>query len=104
MRTAGGYDAAGNAFMLWMNQHQEGIKRITQYFSNAVCTVAYVLRQLGHHYVGGDVYSGAYQRIWSKVAGGENTNIFTASWEHIATIGLHAIMPILLIWSVADGL
>lgn len=58
--------------------------------------MAYVFRQLGHHYINSTTYDETYRRIWSKVTGAGIEATFTSPWEMIATIGLHSIMPVVL--------
>lgn len=90
------YDAQRNAIAQWMNQNRPYVRLIINGFSNLVCTVAYVFRQKGHHYISGGDYAECYQRIWAKV---DKSNApLHATWETRSTIALHAIMP-----SVLDG-
>jgi len=90
------YEAQRNALAQWMNHNRPYARMIINGFSNLVCTVAYVFRQKGHHYINGGDYAECYQRIWAKV---DKANApLHASWETRSTIALHAIMP-----SVLDG-
>ena len=56
--------------------------------------MALVFKRKGHHYITGPDYQEEYARIWTKVYSG--TKAFQASWEHMVTIGLHAIPSIVL--------
>ena len=75
----------------WTNANQAQVQFIVANFSNIVCCVAYVFRQKGHHYITGPDYQEAYTKIWNKA--NRSNKILNATWEQMATIGLHAIMP-----------
>lgn len=62
---------------------------LTRQYYNIVCMVAYVIRCRGHHYM--DSYDEIYDRLWEKCAQDMNGDLRTATWQHTATIGLHAI-------------
>ena len=78
----------------YSNAHTDYIKRLAISFSNIVCTIAFVFRQKGHHYIIGPDYQEAYTRIWAKAARGMAP--FIASWEQISTTALHCIIPIVV--------
>jgi len=63
-------------------------------FANVVCTIAFVFRVRGHHYL--DDLKEVYTRIWRKVRGMPEGMIVDGDWQTIATVGLHAITPIRL--------
>jgi hypothetical protein len=66
--------------------------QLNKMFTNIVCLVAYMFRTRGHHYL--PDMQDKYVRLWNKTA---TRNIpLHMSWENIATIGLHAIMPMIL--------
>lgn len=94
LRAAPAYGNRETALATWMNANRAYVRMIINGFSNMVCTVAYVFRQKGHHFISGGDYAECYQRIWAKVDKG-NTPLHT-SWEHRATIALHAIIPCVL--------
>lgn len=56
-----------------------------------VCTIAFVFRQKGHHYITDGDYEETYTRIWSKIT--REGMPLASTWLQRATIGLHAIMP-----------
>lgn len=61
-------------------------------FTNLVCLVAYMFRVRAHHFLP-DMLN-RYQQLWAKTT---TANIgFANSWEILATVGLHAIMPLVL--------
>jgi hypothetical protein len=61
-------------------------------FINIVCTLAYMFRSRGHHYFG--EMQPKYESLWRKYATRDNN--IGCTWEHVTTIGLHAIMPLIL--------
>lgn len=63
-------------------------------FANVVCTIAFVFRVRGHHYL--DDLQAVYDRIWGKLRGMPDGMVNSADWKTIATIGLHAITPLRL--------
>lgn len=73
-------------------------------FTNVVCLMAYVFRTRGHHYM--DAYSEIYNRLWDKIITPSTTGLLKAQWQHITTVGLHAIAPIVLdtYWRVSSRL
>lgn len=54
----------------YSNGHMDDIKRLASSFSIIVCTIAFVFRQKGHHYITGPDDQEAYTRIWAKAARG----------------------------------
>jgi hypothetical protein len=61
-------------------------------FPNYVCMVACMFRMRGHHYMAS--MAERYREIWEKVYADNKAPILP--WEKIATIGLHAIFPMVL--------
>lgn len=90
VRAVATYDDVKNALSTWLNANRPYVRLITHSFSNMVCTVAYVFRQKGHHYITGSDYADCYQKIWAKVD--KSNTALHSSWAHRSTIALHAIM------------
>lgn len=61
-------------------------------FINLVCLVAYMFRSRGHHYM--PEMLAKYNEVWGKT--GSKDVAFRNDFGRISTIGLHAIMPIIL--------
>jgi len=68
-------------------------------FYDRVCLVAFVFRARGHHFT--PDYQTLYDRVWRKCR--YNANLLHISFEHLATIALHAVFPVILddFWSNA---
>lgn len=61
-------------------------------YTDYICCVAYIFRVRGHHYK--DEYRERYDTLWSRCL--KTNEDLVIPWQHIATIGLHAVMPIVL--------
>lgn len=96
IRAAGTYAATNDGGMTYLNQHRQLVRFLTNQFTNIICTVAYVFRQLGHHFKSGGSYKDTYKRIWRKVNGTDLPEGASASWEQISTIGVHSVMLCIL--------
>lgn len=90
------YDTIRNMCITYFNQNRNLVKFLTNQFTNLICTVAYVFRQLGHHYKSGGTYEDTYKRIWKKVTGSETVEGAAVTWEQMSTIGVHSVMPCVL--------
>lgn len=73
-------------------------ERYNSIFINLVCMLAYMFRTRGHHYNAS--MNDKYNDIWRKTA--SNTVVLLNVWENIMTVGLHAIIPVVLdsFWEV----
>lgn len=96
LRADAAYDTMKNMCITYFNQNRNLVKCLTNQFTNLICTVAYVFRQLGHHYKSGGTYEDTYKRIWRKVTGTETVEGASATWEQMSTIGVHSVMPCVL--------
>lgn len=88
------YITRTDAAVAWMNANRPRVRVITTMLTNLVCTVPYVFRQKGHHYIDGTDYDDVYYKIWAKVI--KDGAIFVSPWKHLATSATHAIMPCVL--------
>jgi len=70
----------------------DNLRRLNTTFTNLVCLVAYMFRVRGHHYLS-DMLP-RYQHLWGKTTTAGRA--FLNSWEHLATVGLHAVIPWIL--------
>lgn len=75
----------------WLKAQKDHVRALRESFTNIVCIVAYVFRQKGHHFTATGDYLDTYNNMWAKVMKG--TLKLNASWEHISTVALHAIVP-----------
>jgi ribonucleotide monophosphatase NagD (HAD superfamily) len=68
-------------------------------FIDRVCTVAFVFRVRGHHYIAD--YQSIYDRVWRKTR--IDANRLRTTWQHFAVNAIHAIYPVHLdrIWEDA---
>ncbi len=82
------------AFDAWYTTNREHVSWLVQNFTNIVCMVAYVFRAKGHHFVEGQDYGDTYDRIWNKV--NSTRNKLESACKNTSTIGLHAILPLIL--------
>lgn len=65
---------------------------ISESFADRVCLTAFVFRGRGHHYL--DSYEELYGRVWEKCRWAPN--VLQIPFKYQATIGLHAIYPMIL--------
>lgn len=63
--------------------------RLNKSFTNLVCLVAYMFRTRAHHFL--PDMAKRYAELWAKTATGKYA--FVNSFERLATVGLHAVMP-----------
>jgi hypothetical protein len=74
------------------NLAKVNIPKLTSYFTDLVCLVAYVFRARGHHYL--DSYEELYKRIFEKTR--LDKTVVTCTFKDVATTAFHAIYPTIL--------
>jgi len=70
------------------------MEKYNRSFYNMICLIAFMFRTRGHHFVTGTDMLSRYNAVWNKCA--SKDVVFLNTWEHISTVGLHAIMPSIL--------
>lgn len=66
--------------------------KVNKSFTNLVCLVAYMFRTRAHHFL--PDMAKRYAELWAKTATGKYA--FVNTFEKLATVGLHAVMPFIL--------
>ncbi len=88
IRGAGIYAAQRTALTDWLS-NPDYVKFVTEHVTNLVCTMAYVFRQKGHHFVKALDYEDAYTKLWNKV----HQTKWKSSWEMLPQLPLMQSLP-----------
>lgn len=87
-----GYDWTPDSKAMTLALSDDIVRKLTLTFTDRVCMVAFVFRARGHHWM--DSYADLYNRLWMKCR--YNLQDVVVSHQHVATLGLHAVFPIIL--------
>ena len=75
-----------------LNTDRAKIAWTVSVFSDLICTIAYLFRSRGHHYLDG--FGQIYENLWAKIESTQER--FKSTWAMLATDALHVIFPCVL--------